>query len=185
MLFRWIFGRRQTRLWHEAFECHQDKFLIKHLKHLLRDRMRYATRFSTLRINEPSFDIIKNKKKGGGRENTFLVILLYVFLRLTNPTPEKSTVGSRWVLIKLQSENKKQTVYDYTWPTCKRMSGSQVMGNCVGRGFFFSQRRVVCAAATPSSRCRIIHPAIFNVRVFLFLFFSNRTLSITTGAGRI
>jgi hypothetical protein len=95
-----------------------------------------ATRFSTLRRNEPSFDIIKNKKKGGGRENTFLVILLYVFLRLTNPTPEKSTVGSRCVLIKLQSENKKQTVYDYTWPTCKRMSGSQVMGNCVGRVFF-------------------------------------------------
>jgi hypothetical protein len=48
-----------------------------------------ATCFSTLRRNEPSFDIIKNKKKGGGRENTFLVILLYVFLQLTNSTPEK------------------------------------------------------------------------------------------------
>jgi hypothetical protein len=78
----------------------------------------------------------KIRRREGGRENTFLVILLYVFLRLTNPTPEKSTVGSRCVLIKLQSENKKQTVYDYTWPTCKRMSGSQVMGNCVGRVFF-------------------------------------------------
>jgi len=98
-----------------------------------------------------------------GKWNTYPCNSLYVF-RLTNPTPEKY----RWLPVRIDQtavgEKKKQTLYDYTWP-CKRMSGSQVMGNCVGRVLFFSGEGGLCVPNSIITWNNIPHLITY---VFLF-----------------